>query len=34
VTMRTFERGREQGRRLLAAEAVRRFLSGPDASPG
>ena len=27
VTMRTFERGREQGRRLLAAEPVRRFLS-------
>ena len=30
VTMRTFERGREQGRRLLATEALRRFLSGPD----
>jgi len=26
-TLRTFERGREQGRRLLAAERVRRFLS-------
>ena len=30
VTMRTFERGREQGRRLLAAEPLRRFLSVPD----
>ncbi len=27
VIMRTFERGREQGRRLLAAEHVRRLLS-------
>ncbi|MDA1092451.1 MAG: patatin-like phospholipase family protein [Acidobacteria bacterium] len=35
VIMRTFERGREQGRRLLAAQSVRRFLSGTDgaASP-
>ena len=29
TTMRTFERGREQGRRLLATEHVRRFLTGP-----
>jgi hypothetical protein len=29
VTMRTFERGRAQGRRLLAGEPVRRFLSAP-----
>ena len=28
VIMRTFDRGREQGRRLLAREEVRRFLSG------
>lgn len=28
VIMRTFNRGREQGRRLLAAQHVRRFLSG------
>ena len=28
VIMRTFDRGREQGRRLLAAQHVRRFLSG------
>ncbi len=27
VTMRTFERGREQGRRLLATEQVRRIVS-------
>ena len=27
VTMRTFERGREQGRRLLATAAAQRFLS-------
>ncbi len=30
VIMRTFERGREQGRRLLAAPHIRRFLSGTD----
>jgi hypothetical protein len=28
VIMRTFDRGREQGRRLLEAESMRRFLSG------
>ena len=28
VIMRTFERGRDQGRRLLATDTVRRFLSG------
>ena len=28
VIMRTFDRGREQGRRLLADQPVRRFLSG------
>lgn len=28
VIMRTFQRGREQGRRLLATEPVRRLLSG------
>lgn len=28
VTMRTFARGQEQGRRLLASDHVRRFLSG------
>ncbi|MEE2962589.1 MAG: patatin-like phospholipase family protein [Acidobacteriota bacterium] len=28
VIMRTFERGREQGRRLVEAESMRRFLSG------
>ena len=28
VIMRTFDRGREQGRRLLATQPVRRFLSG------
>ncbi len=28
IIMRTFDRGREQGRRLLAAQRVRRFLSG------
>jgi predicted acylesterase/phospholipase RssA len=28
VIMRTFRRGREQGRRLLASDRVRRFLSG------
>ena len=28
VIMRTFNRGREQGRRLLAAQHVRRFLAG------
>ena len=33
VTMRTFDRGREQGRRLLEDEPVRRFLSGSHAPP-
>ncbi len=28
ITMRTFERGREQGRRLLETAAAQRFLSG------
>ena len=30
VTMRTFERGRDQGRRLIATEPLRRFLSESD----
>lgn len=30
VIMRTFERGRAQGRRLLASPHLRRFLSGTD----
>ena len=34
VTMRTFERGREQGRRLLAVAHVRRFLSGGEGVDG
>jgi hypothetical protein len=29
ITMRTFERGREQGRRLLATDQMRRFLTEP-----
>ena len=29
MTMRTFDRGREQGRRLLGTEQLRRFLTGP-----
>ena len=28
TTMRTFRRGQEQGRRLLASDRIRRFLSG------
>ncbi len=33
VIMRTFERGRAQGRRLLAQEHVRRFLMGENREP-